>query len=149
MAQNLIQNERQALLNALKLELQFCERGGYKTVVEKLSVRSAPSPAAENGREFRKERSIFVDSPWCLNYRLPIREHPCSACWLAHFVPSEKQGESIPCHHIPLNERGDTLAIIGGPADAPAVQEAVLTWLRTKISDLECDLAQPTKPTRS
>jgi len=143
------ENQRQALLNALRLELQFCESGGYKTIVEKLPKRgSQHDPASalvsiESDREFRKERVIFQDSPWCLNYRLPIREHPCSACWLINFVPSEKQGESVPCHHIPLNERGDTLASLGGPGDAAHVQHAVRAWLRAKIHELE------SAPTRS
>lgn len=137
------QNEKQTLLNALKLELQFCESGGYKTIVETLpkrDTRSDPASALvsiENNREFRKERSIFQDSPWCLNYRLPIREHPCSACWLINFVPAERHGESVPCHYIPLNERGDTLASLGGPGDAPHVQHAVRAWLRAKIRELE------------
>ncbi len=53
------------------------------------------------------------------------------------FVPAEKRGESIPCHHIPLNERGDTVASLGGPGDAPETQEAVLDWLRRAIQQLE------------
>jgi hypothetical protein len=137
------QKEQQALLNALKLELQFCESGGYTTVVEKpkehTNRKRAPStsPRAESTGEFRKERSIFLDSPWCLNYRLPIREHACSECWLIKFVPAGKQGEAIPCHHIPLNERGETLAALGGPGDAPHIQQAVRAWLRAKIQELE------------
>jgi hypothetical protein len=134
---------QQVLLNALKLELQFCESGGYKTIVESHSRRESQHvPASvlmsvESTIELRRERSVFQDSPWCLNYRLPIREHPCSACWLMHFVPVEKQGETVPCHHIPLNERGETLAALGGPGDAPHVQQAVRAWLRAKIRELE------------
>jgi hypothetical protein len=142
------QKQQQALINALKLELQFCERGGYTTIVEKPRERTNPkqspltSPRAESTSEFRKERSIFLDSPWCLNYRLPIREHACSECWLINFVPAEKQGEAVPCHHIPLNERGDTLATLGGPGDAPDVQQAVRAWLRAKIQELESARAE-------
>jgi hypothetical protein len=137
------QDQRQALLNALKLELQFCERGGYNTLVGRLPARASENDPMssflfdEDERQAHKAFSIFQDSPWCLNYRLPIREHPCSECWLMHFVPAEKQGEAVPCHHIPLNERGDTLATIGGPGDAPEVQQAVRTWLRAKIQELE------------
>jgi hypothetical protein len=143
---------QQALLNALKLELQFCERGGYKTIVEKLPARSRRNDSAstvpldETTREFRKERSVFQDSPWCLNYRLPTPEHPCSACSLVHFVPDEKQGEAVPCHHIPLNERGDTVATLGGPGDAPDLQETVLDWLRRTIQQLEGAPAQSQQP---
>jgi hypothetical protein len=66
-----------------------------------------------------------------------MREHPCSECWLIDFVPAEKRGETLPCHHIPLNERGDTVATFEKPGDAPDVQEAVLVWLRRKIQQLE------------
>jgi hypothetical protein len=138
------QNQQQALLNALKLELKFCELGGYNSLVP----GRLPARASENDpismflfdqgtREWRKERSVFQDSPSCLNYGLPVREHPCSECWLINFVPAEKRGEAIPCHHIPLNERGDTVATLGGPGDAPDVQEAVLDWLCRTIQQLE------------
>jgi len=136
-------SERQALLNALKLELQFCESGGYNTIVESHPKHGSRHDRAstlvplESNHELRKERSIFQDSPWCLNYRLPIREHACSECWLIKFVPAGKQGEAIPCHHIPLNERGETLAALGGPGDAPHIQQAVRAWLRAKIQELE------------
>ncbi|HTW24994.1 MAG TPA: hypothetical protein VMD78_15425 [Candidatus Baltobacteraceae bacterium] len=136
--------DRRTLLNALKLELQFCERGGYRTITETPHASSLHAGSAvshiETQEQFRKERSLFQDSPWCLNYRLPIREHPCSACWLMHFVPPERQRESVPCHHIPLNERGDTAASLAGPAGAPEVQQAVLDWLRAKIAELEASL---------
>ncbi len=137
------QKEQQALLNALKLELQFCESGGYNTLVGRLPARASENDPMssflfdEDQRHVRQERSVFQDSPCCLNHRLPIKEHPCSECWLMHFVPAEKRGEAIPCHHIPLNERGDTLAALGGPGDAPHVQQAVRAWLRAKIQELE------------
>jgi hypothetical protein len=68
---------------------------------------------------------------------LPVREHACSKCWLIDFVPAEKRGEEVPCHHIPLNQRGDTVATLGGPGDAPDVQAAVLGWLRRTIQRLQ------------
>jgi hypothetical protein len=146
------QNQQQALLNALKLELEFCEQGGYKTLVGRFPARASendPIPmflVDESKREMRKERSVFQDSPSCLNYRLPVREHPCSECWLIDFVPAEKRGEAVPCHHIPLNERRDTVATLGGPGDAPDIQEALLDWLRRTIQQLEGAPAQSRKP---
>jgi len=53
------------------------------------------------------------------------------------FVPAEKRGEAVPCHHIPLNERGDSVSSLGGPGDAPDVQGAVVDWLRRTIQQLE------------
>jgi hypothetical protein len=112
---------QQDLLDALKLELTFLERGGYEPSV----------------REPRKTVSIFLDSPSCLNYELPAKEHPCSECWLIDFVPAEKRGEAIPCHHIPLNHRGDTVEALGGPCDDPEVKTAMRDWLRRTIQQLE------------
>jgi len=136
------QNQQQALLNALKLELEFCELGGYEPVRGRFPARANHSDPisvhfGESIPESRSEHAVFRDSPSCLNYGLPVREHPCSECWLMDFVPAEKRGEPIPCHHIPLNERGDTVATLGGPGDAPDVQTAVLGWLRRTIQRLE------------
>jgi hypothetical protein len=109
-----------ALLDALELELEIVERGGYEPSV----------------REPRKELSILRDSASCLNYALEVREHPCSECWLIDFVPGEKHAESIPCHHIPLNDRGDTVASLGNRSSDPEVQEALKGWLRSAIQQL-------------
>jgi len=142
------QNQQQTLLNALKLELEFCERGGYKPLVGRFPARASENDPIsaflfdEGKREMRKERSVFQDSPSCLNYGLPVREHPCSECWLIDFVPAEKRDESVPCHHIPLNDRGETVATLGGPGDAPDVQEAVLDWIRRTVEQLEGAPAQ-------
>ena len=146
------QNQRQALLKALKLELRFCELGGYKpSVPGRLPARASQNDPIstflfDEGTQEHKERSVFRDSPSCLNYGLPVREHSCSECWLIEFVPAEKRGEAIPCHHIPLNLRGDTVATLGGRGEAPDVQEAVIGWLRKKIEELERTPAQPQQP---
>ena len=145
-------NQQQALLNALKLELEFWERDGYKPLLGRFPARASENDPIsmflfdERKQVMHKECSVFRDSPSCLNYGLPVREHPCSECWLIDFVPAEKRGEIVPCHHIPLNERGDTVANLGGLADAPDVQEAVLDWLRRTIQQLEGALAQSQQP---
>ena len=144
----MVRGPQQALLNALKSELEFCERGGYKPLLGRYPARASENDPIsrflfdESKREMRKERSVFQDSPSCLNYGLPVREHPCSECWLIDFVPAEKRDESVPCHHIPLNDRGETVATLGGPGDAPDVQEAVLEWLRRTVQQLEGAPAQ-------
>lgn len=114
-------DKRRDMLDALKLELQFLEMGGYEPSV----------------REPRKELAVFKDSPSCLNYALPVKEHPCSECWLIDFVPASQRGEAFPCHHIPLNERGDTLACMGSQGDDLRTQEAMRGWLRKKIEEIE------------
>ncbi len=145
-------NQRQALLSALKLELKFCELGGYKPVRGRFPARASENDPIsaflfhESTPESRKELSVFRDSPSCLNYGLPVKEHACSECWLIDFVPIEKRDDAVPCHHIRLNERGETVATLGGPGDASDVQEAVLDWLRRTIKQLEEPPAQSQEP---
>jgi hypothetical protein len=112
---------QQTLLDALRFELSFLEHGGYDRSV----------------REPRKELSVFRDSPSCLNYASAERTHPCSECLLINFVPDDKRGESVPCHHIPLNDLGDTLETLQGYGRDFDVQEAMRGWLRKKIADLQ------------
>lgn len=116
-----MEDKKQALLDALELELKIVERGGYEPSV----------------REPRKELSVLRDSASCLNYSLNVREHPCSECWLIDFVPGTKRAESIPCHHIPLNGCGDTFASLGNRGSDPEVQEALKGWLRSTIQQLQ------------
>jgi hypothetical protein len=114
----------QKLMEALKFELYFLEHGGYQRSV----------------REPRHELAVFRDSPSCLNYGLPVRKHPCSDCFLINFVPQEKRGESVPCHHIPLNDRGDTLEALEGYGRDFEVQEKLREWLKKTIAELEASL---------
>ena len=116
-----MESNPQELLQMLKCELHFLENGGYERSV----------------REPRKEPSVFQDSISCLNYALPVRKHPCTECFLMEFVPEDKQGESVPCHHIPLNDRGETLAAMEGFGRDLQVQDATREWLHNKIAELE------------
>jgi hypothetical protein len=116
-----MESNPQELLQMLKFELHFLENGGYERSV----------------REPRKELSVFQDSISCLNYALPVRKHPCSECFLMEFVPKGKEGESVPCHHIPLNGRGETLASMQGFGRDLQVQETMREWLHGKIAELE------------
>jgi hypothetical protein len=143
------QNQQQAILNALKIELDFWELGGYKPpALGRLPARASEIdpgsklPFKISTRESHIDHSVFRGSPSCLNYGLPAGKHPCSECWLITFVPPEKRGEEVPCHHIPLNERGETVATLVGPGNASHVQEAVLDWLHKTINQLEAAPSQ-------
>jgi hypothetical protein len=142
-------NSQRQILNALKFELNFWKLGGYKPPSPvRLPARAtqidpvSKLPFEVSERDSHKDHSVFRGSPSCLNYGLPVREHPCSECWLINFVPPEKRGEEVPCHHIPLNDRGDTVASIEGPGNAPLIEEAVLGWLRKTIQQLEATPAK-------
>jgi hypothetical protein len=112
---------QQEVLEALKFELTFLERGGYKRSV----------------REPRKELSIFQDSPSCPNFGAATKIHPCAECFLIDFVPSEKRAEAVPCHYIPLNDRGDTVDGLAASGDEFEVQGALGGWLRKAIAAME------------
>jgi hypothetical protein len=107
------------ILELLRTELDFIEKGGYGR-----SVRTPWKPT-----------SPFRDSLTCVNYALPEKTHPCSECHLIDFVPRDKQGEELPCHAIPLNELGETAESMEG--DQGKLEAALKDWMRRKITELE------------
>ena len=113
-------------LEVLKSELEFLEKGGYGR-----SVKTPWQPT-----------SIFQDSPSCLNLGDPERTHPCNECLLIDFVPSEDRNEDVPCHHIPLNTKGETIDEIEWKEDQARLEETVKSWLRSKIAQLEQNSAR-------
>ena len=76
-------------LRVLKNELEFLDRGGYRSPIVWRSPR------------------IFEDSPTCPKDRWSACPH--GDCVFLDFVPKESRHEAIPCRHIPLNESGETL----------------------------------------
>lgn len=116
------------ILEILQEELDFIEKGGYGR-----SVRTRWLP-----------KSIFQDSLSCLNYGYPYRAHPCNECQLIDFVSKEHQSASIPCHFIPLNEAGETIEALEANDSQSKLEEAVKSWLRTKISAIEWQRASLT-----
>lgn len=113
------------ILEVLKFELNFLEQGGYG--------RSVRTPW--------KTTSIFQDSLSCLNFGEPERPHPCEECLLMKFVPEASQNETVPCHHIPITERGETLEHVEGRYNQAQLEEAVIQWLRRTIARLEQERA--------
>ena len=109
------------LLELLKTELDFIEKGGYGRSV----------------REAWKERSPFRDSLTCVNYALPEKAHPCNECHLIDFVPDDKRDEKVPCHFIPLNESGETVEDFEMKDNQSKLEEALKQWMRRKIAELE------------
>ena len=86
-------NDDRDILERLRNELDFIEKGGYGR-----SVHTRWKP-----------QSTFQDSLTCINYGYPYRAHPCNECHLLDFVIPEHHGTEIPCHYIPLNEAGRRL----------------------------------------
>jgi len=112
------------LLELLKAELDFIEKGGYGRLVK--------TPW--------QERSPFRDSLTCVNYALPEKAHPCAECHLIDFVPREKQNEEMPCHAIPLNEAGETVETLEG--NQAKLEETLKEWMRRKIQEIEAERDQ-------
>ena len=109
------------ILDLLKDELNFIEQGGYGR-----SVRTPWRPA-----------SAFQDSLTCINYSFPYRAHPCDECHLIDFVDPEQQRTEIPCHHIPLNEAGETIEELEATDNEAKLERKVRDWLRARINKIE------------
>jgi hypothetical protein len=107
------------ILDLLRMELDFIEKGGY-------------------GRDVRTpwhERSVFRDSLSCVNYALPEKAHPCDECHLIDFVPKDKRNEIVPCHFIPLTESGETVDTLDN--NQSVMEDTLKQWLRKTIDELE------------
>ena len=109
------------LLEALKFELDFLNKGGYG--------RSPRSPW--------KPQLIFEDSPTCMNYDSKENPAPCAECLLMQFVPPENRGEKIPCRHIPLTKSGETVDSFYRYGSQEELEAALRSWLETTIARLE------------
>jgi len=109
------------ILELLQTELDFLEKGGYGR-----SVRTPWKPT-----------SLFRDSLTCVNYALPEKAHPCSECHLIDFVPPDHRGDELPCHHIPLNDTGDTAEDLEN--DQVKLERALKYWLRARIKEIEAE----------
>jgi hypothetical protein len=109
------------VLELLKEELDFIEKGGYG--------RSVRTPW--------QSKSTFQDSLSCINYGRPNRAHPCNECHLLDFVNPEHQAEDVPCHFIPLNSEGETIEDLELEDNQVKLEREVSEWLRTKIKEIE------------
>ena len=108
------------LLKALKDQLAFVESGGY-------------------GHTFRstwRPTLVIRDSPLCLN-ATSTQARPCYECILYPLVPAEKKNSLLPCHHIPLNDAGDTIAQLYSTGTQDELDQKLHDWLWTTIPRLE------------
>jgi hypothetical protein len=105
------------VLDVLRYELNFLEQGGYERV-----------------KQLGLPVSIFQDSLTYLNHGDPLRPHACHECPLYDFIADERRTEDIPCHYIPLDAQGHTIANIPDPR---ARLVKVKDWLQTTIANLQ------------
>ena len=116
------------VLEVLKFELDFIEKGGYGR-----SVRTPWLPT-----------STFQDSLSCLNFGDPERTHPCDECILMQFVPAGQRDRTVPCHHIPLRPSGETIHQLEKMETQEEMEDAIKKWLRETIKRLEEERAKQT-----
>ena len=109
------------ILQVLQGELDFIEQGGYGR-----NVKTPWQP-----------KSPFEDSLTCINYAYLEKTHSCTECHLIGFVPIEHREEKVPCHFIPLNESGETIDNLESKDNQQKLEEALKTWLRVKIKNVE------------
>ena len=110
----------------LKLERDILKGGGYGR-----SVRTPQQPT-----------KLFRDSVTCLNYGETVKLHPCNECLLWEWVPEDHQHDDLPCHFIPLNEQGDSIASLEDSGDREEAEKALLGWLDSIIEHLQLELTQ-------
>ena len=97
-----------------------------------------PAAFVLHGKIGEKERpGSSKNPPSC-----PKKRHtacpPEGGCTLLGFVPFEDQHEAIPCHHIPLNEKGETIESCTGWAEnANKVEPVLRSWLVKMIQRFE------------
>jgi hypothetical protein len=116
-------SDERDILETLRAELDFIEKGGYGR-----SVRTPWKPT-----------SVFQDSLSCLNFGYPYRVHPCSECLLNDFVPAARRSEVVPCHHIPLDAEGETIETLELKDNQQELEERVKAWLRARIREVEAE----------
>ena len=114
-------NDKRDILEVLKFELNFLEQGGYGR-----SVRTPSEPT-----------SIFQDSLSCINFNSSEEIHPCNECLLSDLVPADARTEKVPCHHIPLNQVGQTVHSMNRQNIQVELEESVKLWLRASIVRIE------------
>ena len=114
-------HDERDILQLLKAELDFIEHGGYG--------RSVRTPWLA--------KSAFQDSLSCINYGYPYRAHPCNECHLLDFVSPEHQAKEVPCHHIPLDDAGETIEDLEAEDNEAKLEQKVKDWLRAKIAEIE------------
>ncbi len=116
--------DRRNVLQVLRFELNFLEQGGYGRTVRQTQI------------------SPFRDNLSCLNFGDPLRSHACRECCLYDFVPERSRTEDIPCHFIPLDERGSTVADLLKSGSIKELEPVLKGWLRTTITKLEKEREQ-------
>jgi hypothetical protein len=123
----------QEIIDQLKIQRDILKDGGYG--------RSVSTPW--------KEERLFRDSITCLNVTEQVKKHPCNECLLWQWVPEEHRDEDIPCHFIPLDKQGRSIAELEDAGKHEDAEQALLVWLDSTIQQLEEKLLKKEPVVRS
>ncbi len=115
------ESKRLETIEKLRLELGILKDGGYG--------RSVRTP--------RLEPVYLRDSVTCLNFGRHEDREPCDHCFLMEFVPEQYANQELPCHHIPLNAAGDTVASLEAKNDKDQLEKVLAEWLAATIQKLQ------------
>lgn len=123
---------KEDMIALLETELGVIEAGGYGR-----SPRSRLTEA-----DPWKPKSMFQYSVACINHWVDPNHPPdtCEGCILLDFVPDEHKSADVPCHYIPLNEAGETVASLEMAGDQQRLEKAVADWLRRTLQQLKEEL---------
>lgn len=113
--------DKRDLVDVLKTELQFLEKGGYR----------------HTARAGWRPHFIFQDSPTCLNFDPTQPSRPCTECILMELLPGDRRDKKIPCRSIPLSENGETIDSFYRAGTQEELETAVAQWLKNTITRLE------------
>ena len=120
-------NQTREIISQLKLERDILS-----------DARSRPN------RTLSDDQRLFRDSILCLNFNVDFERHPCNQCLLWDWVPDRHRYETIPCHFIPLNEQGQSIADLEAAGKREEAEQALLAWLESVIEKLEAQLERST-----
>lgn len=112
------------LLQVLKSELEFLERGGYTS-----------------GHAPWRPAFVFEDSPSCPNFSGRGERVPCEKCVLMQLVPPEHREKPLPCRYIPLKTTGETVDYYYKCGTQAELETALRAWLVRMIARLEAEAA--------
>ncbi len=110
------------VLQVLRFELNYLEQGGF-----------------QRDRALLGAESPFQGTFACLNYGDPLSPHACHECVLHQFVPVPERAQDVPCHYIPLNSAGETVAGLIAHNEPERLTTELRHWLRQTIATLEAN----------
>ena len=116
--------DKKEMIETLKRELDILEKGGY-----------APSACEPHWMP-----RVFRDSVSCPNLGLDFKIEPCSHCYLLQFVPPEHHKKENPCHFLPLNEKGETVASLTQDGNYELLYDSLRSWLKKTLAELKSEV---------